>query len=127
MKYAIIENGVVVNTAIADAPITANWIQNDTAGIGCIYANGVLVEPVAPVPVVQPAPWTKKDFLLKFTTAEYAAIKAATLVNSTLDYYWQLFNVAGEIVKTDPVTIAGIQTLEAAGLLGAGRAAEILA
>lgn len=69
----------------------------------------------------------KKDFLLKFTTAEYAAIKAATLVNSTLDYYWQLFNVAGEIVKTDPVTIAGIQTLEAAGLLGAGRAAEILA
>lgn len=31
MKYAIVENGVVVNLARADAPIAANWIQFDDA------------------------------------------------------------------------------------------------
>lgn len=72
-------------------------------------------------------PWTKKEFLLKFTPAEYAAIKSATSVNSDLDYYWTLFNVAEEVLKTDPVTIAGINLLEQSGLIGAGRATEILA
>lgn len=81
----------------------------------------------APDKSPSPAPWTKKEFLLKFTPTEYAAIAAATKTNAALDYYWQLFMVAENVLKTDPATIAGINALEGAGLLAAGRAAEILA
>lgn len=77
-------------------------------------------------PVAPTTPWTKKEFLLKFTPAEYAAIKAGAASNPTLDYYWTLFNVADNVLKTDPSTIGGINALEAAGLLASGRAAEIL-
>jgi len=125
MRFAIIEHGVVVNTVIADAPLGSNWIQHDTAGVGWIDVGGVLQAPAEPAPTV--LPWTKKEFLLKFTPAEYAAISAATKTNALLDYYWQLFMVAENVLKTDPATIAGINALEATGLLAIGRAAEILA
>jgi len=126
MYYAQITNGVVTAVTETAAPIdAANMIAIDSLDaslLGQSYAAGVFTP--APAPTV---PWTKKEFLLKFTPAEYAAIKAATLVDATLDYYWSLFTVAQDVVKTDPVTIAGINALEAAGHLAVGRAAEILA
>ncbi len=45
MKYAIVQNGVVVNIAIADNPLDANWIRSDEAGIGWLLIDGVLVAP----------------------------------------------------------------------------------
>ena len=125
MHYAIIENGLVVNTVISDTALAANWIASDTAGIGWTYDGANFAAPPAP-----PAPvahWTRKEFLLKFTPTEYAAIKAATIVDSGVDYYWALFQAAENVMKTDAVTVAGINALETAGLVGPGRAAEILA
>ena len=71
-------------------------------------------------------PISKKDFLKRFTPQEYSAIKAAALNNSTLDYYWQLFMSAGDVILSDPDTVAGVNLLEAVNLIGEGRAAEIL-
>lgn len=45
MKYAIIENGVVVNVAIANEAIEDNWVQSETAEIGDIYANNKFTKP----------------------------------------------------------------------------------
>ena len=130
--FAIIENQVVVNVAIAASPLAYNWVDltdmTPEPGVGWGYVDGVFVEPPAPPAVVEPAtPWSKKDFLLKFSPAEYGAIKAAALVSHDIDYYWTLFNVSGDVLKTDLVTIAGINALESAGFLAEGRAAEILA
>lgn len=69
---------------------------------------------------------TKREFIKKFTAAEYAGIKAAAAVNATLDYYWQMFMLAEDVTLSDPDTISGVQMLEQVGLLAAGRAAEIL-
>lgn len=97
------------------------------------HSNGAKEEkqywtPVAPEPIIAPTkPWTKKEFLLKFTPSEYAAIKASAAVNPTLDYYWTMFNVAENVLKTDHSTIGGIQLIEAAGLIATGRAEDILA
>lgn len=124
MRYAIINGTLVENVAIADAPLGEKWIASEVAGPGWKYENGVFIAPDEPEAVV--TPWTKKEFLLKFTPSEYAAIAAATKSNSTLDYYWQLFMVAENVLKTDPATIAGINDLESAGLLAPGRAEEIL-
>jgi hypothetical protein len=77
-------------------------------------------------PVVNAA-ISKREFLKKFTPTEYAAIKTAANVNATLDWYWQQFLLAEFIDMADPDTVGGINLLETAGLLAAGRAAEILA
>lgn len=69
---------------------------------------------------------TKKEFLKKITASEYATIKAATVSNGTLDYYWQLFMVAENITLDDIDTIQGINALEQFGLIAPGRAQEIL-
>lgn len=67
-----------------------------------------------------------REFLKRFTPTEYATIKAATSANSVVDYYWQQLILASFVDLADPDTIGGVQALESAGLIGAGRAAEIL-
>lgn len=57
MKYAIIENGKVVNVAVSDEPLADNWIQSDVAQIGDIYDGSTFTtpEPVIEVPESVPA------------------------------------------------------------------------
>ena len=46
MRFAIIDNDVVVNIAIADAPIADNWIASDDACIGDLYSDGAFEKPL---------------------------------------------------------------------------------
>lgn len=51
-RWAIIDGGVVVNIAIADAALEDNWVPGDDAAIGDLYVAGAFVRPqtTAPVP-----------------------------------------------------------------------------
>lgn len=69
---------------------------------------------------------TKRQFLGRVTPEEYGNIKAAALVNAQVDYFWQMFTISDEIDLDFPDTVYGLNMLEQAGLLGSGRAAEIL-
>lgn len=91
-----------------------------------VHGTLVYSAPEYVAPLVIP-PISKREFLKKFTPAEYAAIKTAANSNATLDWYWQQFLLAEFINMSDPDTMGGIQLLEAAGLIASGRAAEILA
>ena len=77
-----------------------------------------------PVPV-QPLP-TKLEFFDRFTDAEQVAIYDAAKTVTQVQIWLDKFKLVLDIDVTDPRTIAGIQALEAVGLLAAGRAAEIL-
>lgn len=71
---------------------------------------------------------TKIAYLKRFTQAERIAIRNAGAVNDQVKDYIELLNSAsGTVLLTDPLTSAGLYALEAAGFLGPGRAAEILA
>jgi hypothetical protein len=70
MKYAIIENNIVVNVALSDAALADNWIASETAAIGDHYENGGFIKPVVPEPEPAPAP-TKEQLM-----AELAALTA---------------------------------------------------
>jgi hypothetical protein len=89
--------------------------------------NGTVIKEVDRPAPVKSTTISKREFLKKFTPDEYAAIKTAANSNATLDWYWQQFLLAEFIDMADPDTVGGIQLLETAGLLAAGRAAEILA
>ena len=69
---------------------------------------------------------TKREFLKCFTAEEYSAIKVAAAANATLDYYWQMFMLSEDVHLGDTDTINGVTLLEQAGLIGTGRASEIL-
>jgi hypothetical protein len=76
MKYAIIENGVVVNVVVAETEYAQSqgWIDCPTAGPGWTYADGVFTKPVVVAPEPVPAP--TKEQLLAQLNAIAAQIQA---------------------------------------------------
>jgi hypothetical protein len=70
---------------------------------------------------------TKLEYLRRFTAQERVTIRAAAKENPVLEDYLALMELAEEIETGDPDTIGAVNMLEQVGLIGAGRAAEILA
>lgn len=78
------------------------------------------------VAVAAPRRLTHKGFSDSFTDAEMQAILAACQANAALNAWWEKFKLARDINLDDPATQGGVQALEIAGLIGEGRAAEVL-
>ena len=70
--------------------------------------------------------WTKLEYLRRFTQAERIAIREAAKQSPALDDYLMLLELAEEVRSDDPDIISALTMLEAAGLIGTGRAGEIL-
>lgn len=69
---------------------------------------------------------THLEFLRRFTSDERIAITQAGLSNTAIADYIKMLDVAKFVSTTDSDVAAGVQSLEAAGVIDAGRAAEIL-
>ena len=81
-----------------------------------------------PIPPPEPAqPLQKIDFMRLFTAEERKAVRRAAKVNEDIEDYQNLLDLSTVILLTDPSVQAGIPMLEYAGLIGPGRAAQILA
>lgn len=104
---------------------TGNNIVADESFVAANHAGDYELQPESAAPVAR-APISKREFLKLFTPAEYGAIKSAAAVNTSVDYFWQQFLLADFVSLDDPDTHMGLQMLEGAGLLAAGRAAEIV-
>lgn len=75
---------------------------------------------------VAPKRITKLEFLQRFTQAERVAIRTAAKQSVPIEDYLALVDAATFIDVTRADTVAGVQALEQLGLIGAGRALEIL-
>lgn len=144
IRYALIKNGIVENVIIADAEFVATiadqWDhielldtpeEQKVSGTGWSYdaVNGAFSAPPAES-VTAPAPrtkLTKLEYMDRFTDAELAGIYAAAKQSVQVEIWLERFKLATEVDLSDPRTISGIQALEAAGLIAAGRSIEILA
>ena len=69
---------------------------------------------------------TREDFFSRFTNTEIAAIYRASTQNDDLFAYVKKLEINPTVNKKNADVVAGLGLLEAVGLLGAGRAAEIL-
>lgn len=70
---------------------------------------------------------TKLTFMERFTDAELVTIYSAAKQSVAVEVWLEKLKMTtGNIVLTDPRTVAGVRGLEAAGLIAVGRAAEIL-
>ena len=142
MQYALINTGQVVNIIEADADFIDSLqgfdaaVAHDQAQIGWTWDGQQLHAP-APPPAQVFTHLTKLGFRGRFTQAEKTAIEIASLDDpaatmaqrqQAADIRVYLADVASAtyIDLADPSTVAGVQLLEQAGLLAAGRAADIL-
>jgi hypothetical protein len=69
---------------------------------------------------------SKLEFLRLFSAEERITLRTVAKSNPVVEDYMQLLELAEEINLDDPDTVSGVQIMEAATLLGAGRSAEIL-
>lgn len=77
-------------------------------------------------PPVVPRVWTAYQFLLRFTEAELAAIRTASVTDPITWRFLTLATAAQEVNSDDPTTIGGMDYLVSQNLLTAQRKAEIL-
>lgn len=70
---------------------------------------------------------SKIDFLGRFTVDERVTIRSAAASDGVVKDYLELLNAATEVSLISARTIAGVQALEAGGLIASGRGAVILA
>jgi hypothetical protein len=92
-----------------------------------LLAMGIeFIEGDYPVPPTQPTPLTHKQFMDRFTDTELATIMTAAKSSIELELWFKRFEMAQEIILSDPQTVTGVHALETAELIAEGRAAEIL-
>lgn len=107
------------------SPTQEDLLRND--GTAELVDGRLVIKPhVVEVIAVSNNVITKREFIGRVSPEEYAAIKTAAETNYIVDYFWQKFLVSEDIDLHHTDTIAGINMMEQAGLLAAGRAMEIL-
>lgn len=81
-----------------------------------------------PPPVLEPRKTilTPLELINRFTDQEAKMIIRISKNNEDVELWWIKYNKATYINLEDPQTIAGIQALEQVGIIGTGRANEIL-
>jgi hypothetical protein len=129
-RWAIIEDNKVINVTIGEQ-LDPSWVEcpNDDIAIGWSYDDEFHApEPVIQeeVPPVRISTISKLDYMDRFTNAELAGIYTAAKQSIQVEVWLEKFKLATHIDLDDPRTISGVHSLEAAGLIGQGRAEDIL-
>lgn len=90
------------------------------------HAHAELAVPAEPAPTPALGQISKLSYMGRFTDAELASVYGAAKVSLAVEVWLERFKLSEFIDLSDPRTLAGLQALEANGLIGAGRALEIL-
>lgn len=99
--------------------------------ISRLALDGTVTTETIEVPDAPAKSWDAYDFKLRFTADERKAIRTAAKSNADVEDFLDLLDTAAatgtQIRSDDAVLNAGLQMMEAAGLIGPGRAAAIVA
>ena len=137
MNYSFDIFGWLSDDVLPDRATTVEPPQHGAKEVGQPYPNwtgvewvmAVYADPPAPAeePIVPfPGPMSKLQFLSLLTDAEYVGILTAAKTVPQVEAWIKKFELAEDVRLDDPRTIAGMNGLEAATLLGVGRAARVL-
>lgn len=127
--YAKVDRGVVRNVVDSDSPPGSPWVACPaTVGRGWTYDGSTFA---APIPIAAYS-LTRREFIQRFTAAEREALenKAQTGTQGVKDKiaaFKTYIQTGGNVELNDDYIIAVVMQMEAAGVIAAGRAAEILA
>lgn len=93
--------------------------------INKVFTYNVIQREV-PIPRPIKSILTPLEFLNRFSDEEAISILTLTKTNPQIELWWIKYNKAQDIDLNDQQTIDGVTMLETAGIIAAGRAAEIL-
>ena len=112
-----LQRALETQNAVRNIPLTAEeFVQAMVIDQCSAFAAQYLVKTI-----------TKLAFLNRFTSDERIGIRTAAAQSPAIADYLAMLDAAQDIDLTDARTIGGVQALEDAGLIGEGRATEILA
>lgn len=130
MRYAIISDSVVSNVV---PPNSGAYNAADPAARIALGASewcepGALYRPGDVPRFVDPTPrkWTAYQFLGRFTESELDAVRQRAQTDATCWRFLTFATAAQEINSDDAVTLAGMQYLQAIGIIDDARRAQIL-
>lgn len=110
----------ILEPALPEGKMYGDVIYNDTENT---FTYSIIDIPPAPQKIT---PLTPLEFLNRFTDAEAKTILTLTKSNIDVELWWIKYNKASFINIYDSQTAAGVQSLEDAGIIGPGRAGQIL-
>ena len=90
MNYAVIENGIVTNVYVADAPLNEADVFVTNQGIGWFYSNGTFTAPTPPASTPITLKYQAQVALAKSDITILRYYSASVAVPST----WQAYRVA---------------------------------
>lgn len=105
-------NLIIVETREGDIPDLTRWVWSSSTLDWSPRDSSRVIGPL--------------DLMRRFTDAELSGLYTAAKTNVMVEVWLERFKVAADINLDDPLAVAGMQALEAAGIIGVGRAAEIL-
>ena len=121
--YEVLDlDGKVLIRQLTDPDLPGDAVMTQARAGAC--ADLVLARLTAAVPAVlelEPI-----DFVRLFTQDERILIRQAAKIDPRVEDYEDQLAKSKVVVLTDPGILAGVPLLEAAGLIGPGRAARIL-
>lgn len=126
MRYLISVSGKPVNVILADAASVADTMAALSGGTARLLADDEVVGFQSDY-VANQQPLSIVEFLRRFTQQERIAINAAAKTTPEIyDYQYLLEHSINGVLLSDPDVMAGVNALEAFGLIASGRANEIL-
>jgi len=127
-KDFTITPAVVTSYAIANISIPkAEGNRDYTTMLEEVAAGEAEILPAVPPVPVPISIITRLAFRNRFTMAEKQGIYTAAETSVDIRIFLDDIAVASDIDLADSQTVSGVESLETAGLISAGRAAEILA
>jgi len=95
-------------------------------GNGTMYEtdNSIIIERLPVINVQQT--FSKLEFINRFTDTELVNIYTASKTIIEIEIWLDKFKLAEYIDITSPTTVSGLQSLESNGLIGEGRANQII-
>jgi len=118
------ETGRLISSTTLDIPDIPTGMAIKASSLTGTWNEGTL--DFDPLPE-QEVRLGKIEFLDLFTDTELDAILDAEETDKNVRRFLKKLDLADSIGMSNPSTIDGLNYMEAAGLIGAGRAAEILA
>jgi hypothetical protein len=116
---------VSVGTVIAEPLPPGTASQALTAEPTGLHWNATTLAFEAPANTL-PDSWTVYTFLKRITSAERIAIRVLAKTDVIAEDFIHLLDQSGDVIRSNPDVLAGLNYLVSTGTLAAGRPSEIL-
>lgn len=116
------------STTVSPPELTADYNWN---GVSWVHAPDIQTTPIADSALsatqTKSRILSKVGYMSRFTDDELAAVYTTAKSVVQIEVWLEKFKAAEFVDLDDQLVIEGLQSLEAVGLIGSGRAAEIVA